>query len=195
MKLGILRIHFSFFALFLLLFMSDQTMVLVPFLLAAVLHEMGHLAALRYYEIPLRQITLTCLGGTIRADLTWAGYWQEMAISLSGPLVNFAAAYLSAQKAHYTGDLESAFLFAGANFLLGAVNLLPIIPLDGGCAIRALSYRLLGLETGDRVCRLISLCGAAMVTTGGIWLFARTQCNLSLLMLGLFLLFAQFRAK
>ena len=169
-------------------------MVLVPFLLAAVLHEMGHLAALRYYEIPLRQITLTCLGGTIRADLTRAGYWQEMAISLSGPLVNFAAAYLSAQKAHYTGDLESAFLFAGANFLWARLICCPsfrwmaVAPSARSVTACLVWRRATGLPSDFPV-----RCGHGY--NGRHLVFARTQCNLSLLMLGLFLLFAQFRAK
>lgn len=99
-------------------------------LLAALLHECGHVAVLWYYGIPIQKIRLSSLGATIGVGTV--SYRQEISCAAAGPAANalLAAAfrYLSPR-------------FAFCNLGLLAFNLLPIYPLDGGRILRALLGR------------------------------------------------------
>ena len=81
---------------------------------------------------------------------------------------------------------------AGANLLLSLFNSLPILPLDGGCAVRSL----LGLlppaaaDIGQRLLVLWSVAAAILLTAFGAALLVYTGQNASAMAAGGFLLFA-----
>ena len=98
-------------------------------LAAAVCHELGHLAVLRLFGIPVKEINLTAMGAVIVAPgQERLSYGRELAAVLAGAGVNFLLAILFARV---SGD----YLLAGANALLGIYNLLPLQGLDGGRAL------------------------------------------------------------
>ena len=68
-----------------------------PFLLAAALHELGHLAALRLLGIPVRGLELTASGAVLRAELR--GTLRETWAVLAGPAVNLAVPGLDGGRA------------------------------------------------------------------------------------------------
>ena len=144
--------------------------------LAALLHELGHLAALYLVRAPVEGIYFTAFGAEIRADTRYLSYGRDILCTLAGPVVNIAAALILARCA---GD----YLLAGANLLQGMFNLLPLTGLDGARALQLLLSWKFGPVVGDHVSYLVELCCTAAVTllslylvacyhTGGFLLFA-----------------------
>jgi Zn-dependent protease/predicted transcriptional regulator len=118
-----------------------------------VLHELGHALAARRYGIATRDITLLPIGGVARLDRMPRDPRQELVIALAGPAVNFALAAVLYLALVATGgvasvadaaSLDARFLgralptrLIGINLWLGAFNLIPAFPMDGGRVLRA----------------------------------------------------------
>lgn len=144
--------------------------------LAALLHEMGHLLALRVFGVGVEGIYFTAFGMEIRADTRFLPYQKDIICTLAGPLVNLLSAVVLARLA---GD----YLLAGANLLEGVFNLLPLTGLDGARALHLLlSWRLDPIRA-DRICRMVEVVCALLLAvcalylmvccrTGGFLLFA-----------------------
>ena len=139
-------------------------------LLAAAMHECGHLAALALYRVPVDGVRLGGFGAVIYArGAARLSYGRELAVTLAGPAVNLLCApllsALSARCAWAWG-----YLFAGAHAVLGVYNLLPIPPLDGGRALWLLISWRFGPDAGDRACAVLGLTAALAVTVlGAYW--------------------------
>lgn len=90
---------------------------------AAALHELGHILCLRRFGAPIRRLRIGVLGAVLETGGTMS-YGRELAAVLAGPLANLLAAVLLGWLGYPVS--------AGANAVLGAFNLLPVSPLDGG---------------------------------------------------------------
>ncbi len=105
------------------------------------IHELAHtLVALRG-GLPVRRISLSFLGGASEIGEPSRTPRQEAWIAAAGPLVTFVlgvAAYAVAQalEPHTVGRLLADALWL-SNLLIGAFNLLPGLPLDGGRVLAA----------------------------------------------------------
>lgn len=114
-------------ALFVLLSSPE---ILAALLLAALAHEWGHYLALRAFGGRVDTITVTALGAEMHiAPQKSLSYGAEILATFAGPAVNLLLAlFLGFAGQH----MSICYLFSGAQFILGAFNLLPITPLDGG---------------------------------------------------------------
>ena len=73
-------------------------------LAAAVCHELGHLAVLRLFGIPVKEINLTAMGAVIVAPgQERLSYGRELAAVLAGAGVNFLLAILFARYLFFAG--------------------------------------------------------------------------------------------
>jgi Zn-dependent protease len=121
-------------------------------LVSVLVHELGHAFAARSIGAE-PTIDLYALGGlTAFAPPRPLGRWQSVGISLAGPFAGFLLGLLVLSGAAALGaDRPSPFVDANAplvdvvvgasiwvNLYWGAVNLLPILPLDGGNVVRSL---------------------------------------------------------
>ncbi len=176
-----IRVNASFWLLVLLAAIVSPLTVVAAILTAAALHELGHLAVMRYYGVSVKRFRLTALGAELDAPaLARLPYGRELIITLAGVTVNLFCAVLLALLGLRTWR-EWCFVFAGAHLVLAAFNLLPVVPLDGARALcLALSF-FLGPATGERVTAAVSLaCSLALCALGlklslGLhsgWLFA-----------------------
>jgi len=115
------------------------------FFTSIVIHEMAHSLVARSIGLPVRSITLFILGGVaqIKRDATHPG--AELAMAAAGPLASFALSALFAtiwaltRNAWEPVPAVAAWL-AFNNFVLGAFNMLPGYPMDGGRVLRALLW-------------------------------------------------------
>jgi Zn-dependent protease len=122
-----------------------------------VLHELGHSAAARRYDVEVQQIVLLPLGGVAQMERIPEEPGQELVIAIAGPLVNFVLAVFLALAAPLAGEnlsaasltslsasigtlsLGSIFLYVFVtNLFIGVFNLIPAFPMDGGRILRAL---------------------------------------------------------
>lgn len=115
--------------------------------LSLLLHELSHALMSKHYGIPVRSITLHFIGGVTAMDAEPATPRQEFAISAIGPATSLgisAAAY-GLYQVIPEGLLGSAFAgVAWANLLVGVLNLVPGMPLDGGRVLRAGVWKVTG---------------------------------------------------
>ena len=149
-------------ALFVLL---SSPLVLGALLLAALTHELGHCAMLRWLRARVTAVRITALGAEMRIEgrLSYGG---EILAAAAGPAVNLLLAPLLA----YGGRLwEMLYLFAGTQLVLGLFNLLPILPLDGGSMLWNLLAWVTEPYTADRVTAAVGIGTAAVLTLAAVW--------------------------
>jgi Zn-dependent protease len=116
--------------------------------LSVLLHEASHALMARHFGLPVSSITLHFLGGMTAIETEPDQPRQEFWISVVGPLtsiaVGLAASALALVAPHGLLGLAVGGI-AGANLIVGVVNLLPGLPLDGGRVLKAAVWR----STGD----------------------------------------------
>ncbi|MEM9480673.1 MAG: site-2 protease family protein [Verrucomicrobiota bacterium] len=148
----------------------------------AVLHELGHSLAARFYGIPTRSITLLPIGGVAALERMPTNPKQELVIAVAGPLVNVFIAgflvligYAFGLLNQITGVLNFA-AFATLSGLLNALlvtniilvifNMIPAFPMDGGRVFRAL----LSMKIGHlRATDIAALMGKVLALGIGGW--------------------------
>lgn len=107
-------------------------------------HELSHSVVALHYKIPVQSITLFIFGGIARIGREPSAPLQEFNIAIAGPLASFFLAGLFGgvmlvfPSDQMVGALAS--YLAGTNLLLGAFNLAPGFPLDGGRIFRAIIW-------------------------------------------------------
>ncbi len=166
------------------------------------LHELGHSLVARAFGLRVVDITLWPLGGMARMSSIPESTRIEGLVAIAGPAVNFLLAALGlalylvwgafvdpSTGEHALGPLAQQLLewFIGANLVMGAFNLLPAFPMDGGRILRAFLGRkgdwLAATETAVRVGRWIALVLGLAGLTGIPGLF---EPNLGLPLVALF---------
>ncbi len=180
-------VSFYFFALLAAFFVLEPDSITACGAAAALLHECGHLTAMLL--VPgghVEQVSVTACGLRIRARLL-GQHKGWLPVCLAGAAANFLTAVITMPLGLLINSPFFAVL-ASANIFMGAVNLLPVEPMDGGQALRALMLRRYSPETADRICATVSLAVLIPLIAVGLWLLMRTQYNFSLLLLGLWLL-------
>nr|WP_297284485.1 M50 family metallopeptidase [uncultured Agathobaculum sp.] len=153
---GRIEIRDGFVVLLAALWCADRTNVLPLVLLAAAVHEGGHLLVLCLSGGRLHRLTLTCCGAVLHCTLP-EGRFARAAVCLAGPAASFALTALAQACGWYR--------LAGASVLLGAFNLLPMPPLDGGMALEHLCAG--GAETVRMTFAALSAAGLLFC---GLWL-------------------------
>ncbi|HXG76017.1 MAG TPA: site-2 protease family protein [Gaiellaceae bacterium] len=119
----------------------------VGFVVLLLVHELGHVLELRRQGVPASApLFIPFLGAVIGLKQLPDDAWKEAKVALAGPVVGSlgAAAFWAAGEAAGS-DLLVALGFVG--FFLNLLNLIPVLPLDGGRAAAALhpAFWLVGL--------------------------------------------------
>ena len=115
--------------------------------LSVLLHEASHAAAARHYGFPVSSITLHFLGGMTAIEGESRTPRQEFVIAVVGPLTSLAVGGVALLARPVTPDgllLMAVSGLAGANLLVGFLNLVPGLPLDGGRVLKSLVWQVSG---------------------------------------------------
>ena len=125
-----------------------------------VLHELGHCFVARRRGVNVHEIDLLPIGGVSRLEQLPERGRDEFAIAIAGPVVSGAIAAGCALVAVAAAiPLTPVDWFGGPivprllwfNLVIGAFNLLPAFPLDGGRVFRSLLERTRTLEDATRI--------------------------------------------
>lgn len=101
------------------------------------IHEMGHLAAAKLNGMRVRSITILPYGGEMEiANPSQHSRRARVLLALGGPIAT-ALVLIAATVLTFPGSLDVIRI----QLLILLVNLLPILPLDGGQALLALTER------------------------------------------------------
>ncbi len=147
-----------------------------PYALAAVfvialyvsvfVHELAHVFAARQFGMRVQSVTLHLLGGETLIEGESRTPWQELWISISGPLTSLGIGVSSLSLSRSTDGTTSDILWSVGyvNILVAIFNMLPGLPLDGGRVFRAIIWQVTGREeTGVRIAAWIGRTAAVGV--------------------------------
>ena len=111
----------------------------VGFVLLLLVHELGHVIQLRREGVQASApVFIPFLGAAIAAKSLGGNALAEARVGLAGPVLGtLAAAAVGVAGLATDSELLKALAFVG--FFLNLFNLLPVLPLDGGRAMSALS--------------------------------------------------------
>ena len=158
-------------------------------------HELAHAVVARHFGVGTTSIELWALGGVARLDREPRSPRAEGWIAAAGPLTSLAIGAVTLGAAVLlhgaTGPgavVTTAALLGIVNLLLGAFNLLPGAPLDGGRIVRAVRWRMTGnryraMREAGHAGRVI---GWALVTLG-VGLMASGRNEVWLAITGVFI--------
>lgn len=172
------RVHISggFFLLAAWFAVANGLPPLAMVLLASAVHELGHCLALWTMGASVLGLRIEALGAVLETDSGQLSYREELAALLAGPAANLLCASTLA-----AWDSRRWNALIGANLVLGAFNLLPIRPLDGGRAFYLLISWIAGPQAGEWAVRCIGVSVAAALVMGLVYLMCRTGGSLWLL--------------
>lgn len=173
-----IEVSFLFTALVAFIIFTDKSGMIVPMLVAVVLHEAAHLLCMRVLGCNPREIRLIPTSVAVIRDFCTIPA-KEVLISAAGPFINI---FLFA--VFYRVNLE----FAVINLVIGCFNLLPIRGLDGGeIILKILSVRL-GVKKADSVLNIINFLAGAIGIFIGIFLIINKTPNISVIIMSIYLL-------
>ncbi len=132
--------------------MAAAVVFAVLLYVAILIHELAHGITARSLGNKVHGITLWIFGGFTVYERAAITPGREAAIAASGPLATLGLAAVLQGALVAVGDSMPAVVanvtsaLVWTNVLLGVLNLLPGLPLDGGGIVRALAWKLSGSE-------------------------------------------------
>lgn len=163
-------IHFSTAALFAVCYVMLTLEAFAAAYAVMLLHEGAHALAAAWLGLGISRVELYPFGVALKVkSRVLCSVTDEVILYLSGPLVNAAAALVSA-LCGFRGS------FLANNILLFAVNLLPVLPLDGGQLLYGIMWNYLGEVRAHRLARVVSaLVGGSFCAA--VWIYAGLKLN------------------
>ena len=182
-----LRVHPLFLTMLFFLGVSGAGSLVLAFSFVLLLHELAHCLCAIHFRIPIAQIEFTPFGGSMQLhqiDALPPG--QAFIISCAGPFCNLLLLFISLFVSWRFSLFDPLLLyFIQCNIVMLCVNLIPVLPLDGGRMLLSLmTKRFDRARVLNILLTLGRLLSVALIIAG---LFT-TQ--LSLIMLGCYLLYA-----
>lgn len=142
------------------------------FFASVLLHELSHSLMARRLGMTVKSITLFIFGGVSALEGEPQRPRQELLIAAVGPATSFLLAGLFALAGLAllgTAAATASFYLAFINAVLGAFNLMPGFPLDGGRLLRAAAWARKGnLLEATRIASLAGTGLAFLLMAGGV---------------------------
>lgn len=179
---------------------SISSLILIPIVLldpsggiaaaviAAVLHELGHLTMIYLFKIGVKELRITPYGLIIQTSRRYRSFTEETAVNCAGCAVNFIIFLLFSRTSGFLHSL------AYASAVLGTLNALPVLSLDGGETVRALLSELFPFRTAEKLSRGISFITLICMWVISVYIFLFSGYNYSLFVMSVWL-FAKIYCK
>jgi len=144
----------------------------ILFFFSLLFHEMSHSIVAIRNGIPVKRISLFVFGGMAEIKKEPDSPTKEFMIAIVGPLASFFLAFVFGVIWFFAKHIEAigepAKYLALVNIALGAFNLLPGYPLDGGRVLRSIVWKVSGnlkratyiASTAGRVIGFMIIAGA-----------------------------------
>lgn len=161
-----------------LLIAFDRTGFCLMTLLAALVHECGHLLAAKRLGIPWRGFSMDFTGARMEIFGRMISFFEEWLLCAAGPLSGLIFAALGAIFWKYS---QYAVWFSCASLLLSLLNLLPIRGFDGGRMLECTLQPIFGDAISGQVIRLSSFFFLFLIWSASIYFLLRAADGLSLL--------------
>lgn len=185
------KIKISFFGvlmLFALIF--THSYISLAALLAAAIHEIGHILAAKVCRIPLRELKLDIFGASLSTNTALYSYKKEFFLAAAGPLANIVSTIILSPILKNSSSFGQLFL--SASLFLGILNLLPIADFDGGRITRCITCQIFSHGISFRICETLSFLSVICLWLISVYLLLRRSASLSLFVFSLSLFFKLF---
>lgn len=150
------------------------------------IHELAHLIAAKCLGLSLKSIVIYPFGLNLRLNNTILfGICDEMILYFSGPLANIIMALIALP---FTSNSIFIYDFYFKNIALFIINLMPIIPLDGGMIFKKLMIYKFGFKMGERVVKALSVILCALLVFFSGYLLHINRFNPSVCIFAAFIL-------
>lgn len=179
------RIQPMAFALLLWMLLTDRGGIALMTLTAAILHEIGHVAAAAMMRIPLGELRFDFLGARLNVSGRVLSYGEEWLLCAAGPLTSLLLAVLVSPLWSVSGY---AVTFSCASLILGGLNLLPIRTFDGGRMLESALSACLSARTAQRVMHICTFFFLFLIWAVSVYFLLRANDGLSLLCFSMSLL-------
>ncbi len=147
-------------------------------LVFSLLHELGHWEIIRRFGGSVGAFSVG--GQGLGLQVNGLSYRQELMVALAGPLVSLLLALLFGVFA-FMDPTERLWFCSLSNLALAILNLLPILPLDGGRVLQAILGMHCSLERQQRILDVVGLSFLLPLLAVAFWQFLSSGYNISLL--------------
>ena len=162
-------------------------------ILSCIVHEIGHILAIKIFGYNIYEFKLTLVGGKILSyDLQKARDIQLVVIYILGIVFNVIlgiVCYEIGMRGYFSHNF---FLISGINYLLAIFNLMPIKTLDGYNFLYHLMLSLgVSIKKCNLFCNIISIfCNISLFIVG---IFYIKLLNFSLIVISVFLFISNYK--
>jgi len=186
------KVHPAGWILLAILLITVPAAQLLAAVLALLLHEAGHLIAMKSCGVKECAVELTPFGGVADVPSYERLSWGKRALCAAGGVVSSGLMAALCLLARLGGLFWQAFL--GCNLMMALLNLLPIWPLDGARLLTAWAEKI-GLEkTVAKACVFLGYLFALLLFFLGIYGVFQGIVNLSLFLLPPYLCYASYQS-
>lgn len=157
-------------------------------LLAAIIHELGHLLEMfRQKSLPRRiRFRMFCVDieDNHRGERS---YQRDLRILLAGPALNFLVAAVCFPLSFFIPHQWMGMFFS-SNLLIGFFNIQPVATLDGGAALYAFLSTRIGAQKATFWGDVISFVDLVPLAAVGFWILLKNPYQFSLLFISVYLM-------
>jgi Zn-dependent protease len=183
-----IELHITFILLMAVVFFLSlpqlYLFILILFLFVfVVVHELAHSVVARHFKIKVRKIVLYPIGGVSEIEEIPEKPSIEWRMAVAGPLTSFVIGgvllalnqiiSIEAPAASLSPSLSTAgsltLDLATLNIILGAFNLIPAFPMDGGRVFRALLAERMKFSDATKYAAFIGRLFGILMVMGGIF--------------------------
>ena len=183
-----ITVSFPFLTIITLLLLIDDSGFVIYGLLAAIIHECGHMLAMLIKKCEPREITLRAFDiNIIDKSRIKRSYNDDLFILIAGPLFNiiFSFVLFFVYRFYVFNFLIKLIFF---NLFIGIFNILPIESLDGGQIFFNLLCRKLSIKISEKFIILTSFMILMPIAVFGFYILIKSKYNFSLLLLSCYLM-------
>ena len=149
------------------------------FFASVLAHEFSHALVARRFGLKVAGITLFIFGGATSIESDSRSPREEALIALAGPVASLVIGAAMLGIGAVVDSREARVLFSWLGFInvvLGAFNLVPGYPMDGGRVLRAILWRLRGdPNTATRQAAIVGRVVGYLMVAGGIYWALRSR--------------------
>ncbi len=182
-----IEIHFLTVILFFVCFLLGRGQTLLITYFVMLFHELSHTAAALCIGLRIDKITFYAFGVNLKLKNKFVhSLVDELILYLAGPLFNvvFALVMLFAYSFFKTEFLRYLYYM---NVVLFAVNMLPILPLDGGIILKKIITYFWSDKKAKSIMRLLSITICLILLVLCVYSVLASKLNFSLVIMVVFL--------
>lgn len=194
MKKRALKIRLSISGILMVIaLITTHSYISLAALLAAAIHELGHVLAAQLLNIPLCEMKLGIFGASLSLSDSFLSYKKEIILAAAGPLTNIACVLLSI----FLFDIQNDFfeLFISSSLFLGILNLLPILDFDGGRILLCLLSLKISPDAAHQILKISSFILIFTLWALSVYLLLKLSSSLSLFIFSISLFAKLFISK